>query len=153
MPDPTNQTDLSALRAVARRLWNSGPEGQAEAHHLLDAGAEIGRLRAEVERLQTERAALLGVLEPLLVEVEPARSVWQDTIDKACNKQAEWARSANATRTNDSEPWVFMREFRASLERRMERLNIAVRDANEAYDRINAGLRAGTSTSKGAFDA
>lgn len=57
MPDPTapaRQTDLTALRTLASRLWNSGPAGQAEADHVIDARAEIERLRAEVKRLRDE---------------------------------------------------------------------------------------------------
>lgn len=90
----------------------------------------------EIKKLRTDRDALLTVLDPLLVAVEPVRSALVKDIDKQVEAKQEWAKHYNATCGNSNEMWFYSTEFKRSLEREVEPFAKAIREANEVYDRI-----------------
>jgi hypothetical protein len=107
--------------------------------------AEIDALRAalaaatvQAEQAERERDAIMAALEPLLIEVEPLRYREREAIEEACRAKREWADHYNAIRSGNDEPWVFMTEYRRSLEGQIELLSRAVWRANMVFDSIKA---------------
>ncbi len=107
----------------------------------VDSGTFVA-VADELDRLRRERDALLSVLEPILVEIEPFRYAQRQEIERQVAEKQEWAKHHNARCGNSNEMWFYSTEFRRSLEANMEPLTRAIGAANEVYDRIAAGLDA-----------
>jgi hypothetical protein len=128
-PIAESYTDEQIHRIIASL---NEPAAQVMARDL------ILHLVARLEASEKRTNDLLAAMEPLLVQVEPLRYEQRKAIDQACIEKDEWAKRHNATCSNSNEMWFYQTEFRRLLEEKIEPLTVAVRNANEVYDRINA---------------
>jgi hypothetical protein len=111
---------------VAHEEW-------ANAEFFAHAPDDISALIVELERLRKENTELSRAIVPVLVHVEPVLYRARVEIDK---KVEEARANARIAQRQGGEPWVFSTEYRQSLEREIEPLVAAVREANAVYDQI-----------------